>query len=77
VRDVRVAHGLSWRHIELLSTSAIEDIDEWSVRIGADPIDVSVMKELLEPSIDAVATLLVEEEEKLWSGDKPILRDCS
>src|SRR5439155_18988778 len=67
VSDVRIGDFFSMRHLQDLGASPTESIHEWSIGVGADAIQVPVVEQRLESSIDAVAAVVLEETKNLTS----------
>ena len=72
MREVAFAGFLSVDDLESLGSTAGELVDERCIRVLAQTIEVAVVEELLEPSVDAVPTLVGEEPEELGCGDKAV-----
>jgi len=75
VSDVRIGDFFSMRHLQDLGASPTESIHEWSIGVGADAIQVPVVEQRLESSIDAVAAVVLEETKNLTSRDQSIVGD--
>jgi hypothetical protein len=75
VSDVRIGDFFSMRHLQDLGASPTESIHEWSIGVGADAIQIPVVEQGLESSIDAVAAINFEETKYLRSGDQSVVRD--
>ena len=73
--DVRIGDFFSMRHLQDLGASPTESIHEWSIWVGADAIQVPVVEQRLESSIDAVAAVVLEETKNLTSRDQSIVGD--
>jgi hypothetical protein len=73
--DVRVRDSLPTRDAQELGSSLSEPITHGQVRISPNSVEVPVVKEPLEPTVDAIATLVFEEPKDLWSGDESVLQD--
>jgi hypothetical protein len=56
--SIVLPHHLRRRNPEDVGSPASEAIDERSVRIPTDPIDISVVEQLLKPPVEPVATLI-------------------